>query len=483
MPTYQCPRCKETFTVPDSGTADCPTCRQAAEEGFYCRVDKEIVGPVPREAIQKLVHDGIQVRRTGEEWATATSLPEFSPEESSQPNTPDSENPHNTENGTDETTSSTLRPVLGVLALALLLMVAASGWVFHFASERQNEASTQVADHPSIKTKKASPKVQKELKTVPSTDNPIAKKTIAGEVAKAKAVPAPEKDKQHPQAVPTIQFTIKPVNNDFNRVIVSVTSSDKSTWERLKLTQKNQQFAAAVSLQMISTHEATQFGNGDKKRFRRPPRPKKLIYGKFKIEAGTLLFEPTEALQKGKHYIAIFNPTHFGEKSGLPTDVIQRVYQAGASTPQIVAIHPQSPRLPANLSKFHLSFSEPMQQNDAARFIHLRDISANLPGEKPSSLKLAWSNNGRQCTVSVRAENAKRDAFLKVGNRYRLDVSGEWTSAKGVPLGKDFMKSFRADAADNRKPLPSRWSVRFPRRDRAIRPIMCRMPELTFPRL
>ena len=77
MPTYRCPSCDNTFTVADSVAAECPSCRQVADEGLYCRVGADVVGPVSLQTVQEIVQKGLPVRRTGEEWTTAASMSEF----------------------------------------------------------------------------------------------------------------------------------------------------------------------------------------------------------------------------------------------------------------------------------------------------------------------------------------------------------------------------------------------------------------------
>ena len=353
MPTYQCPRCQQAFTAHSTGLIpQCPSCEAGPpEDGWYCRIGGNIIGPITPETINELVESNSVLAHSAAEWNTPQPLPGVRPTPSPIVDPPAGSIPEESAvadpapDPTPVAESVAVRPrrFSHAVAWLLLVAVAVSGWVFHFVIEadRRQRLSVQAAQEP-------------------EDDDRQPRRPVAD--ARWKPVRA-----------------VKPFDGVAQPAVVNV-------------------MPVVV-------------------------RPQKKPVG-----------------------------------AGLRVK------------PRLLNVFPQAFQLPANLSKVHLRFTEPMAQKKALQYLSLTQL-AKKP--KPLALPraLRWSEDGQICTIDFSKQP------FKVGERYRLEISGKWPSTLGVPLGRDHAKAFRADKVDRRPPRASQWSLKFPKHERTHHPLHCRMKE------
>lgn len=194
--------------------------------------------------------------------------------------------------------------------------------------------------------------------------------------------------------------------------------------------------------------------------------------GSYRVDAGTLVFQPRYPLQPGLHYRAVLRGA--GNHTP-PAEVITKTFaiakpEAAAST-VVEQVYPSTNRVPENQLKFYLHFSAPMSRGEAYRRIHLLD-SAGQPIPLPF-LEIdqeLWDREGRRLTLLFDPGRVKRDLLpnreagspLREGESYTLVVDREWLDAAGNPLRQEFRKPFQAGAPDYDPPSTQNWKVTAP---------------------
>lgn len=135
-----------------------------------------------------------------------------------------------------------------------------------------------------------------------------------------------------------------------------------------------------------------------------------------------------------------------------------------------VAIYPTADALPANHLKFYLVFPEPMREGIFLNHCRLLDARGREVPEPFRETEL-WSADGRRLTLWLHPGRQKTGVNLNVelgpalreDGHYRLVISGQWSTARGTPLGRDSVKSFIAAAPDRTQPNLDRWQILLPR--------------------
>lgn len=156
-------------------------------------------------------------------------------------------------------------------------------------------------------------------------------------------------------------------------------------------------------------------------------------------------------------------------------EVLEKTYRVPPAdpspVPKVARILPASNRLPANLLKFYIEFSQPMREGRAIfDQIHLRNEDG-MEVEAPWRRQELWSNDGRRLALWIHPGRIKRGVNLREtmgpvllpGQRYRLVIDGGVRSAVGRPLGRDVVKEFATLDEDHVMPDPRRWELRLPR--------------------
>jgi hypothetical protein len=152
---------------------------------------------------------------------------------------------------------------------------------------------------------------------------------------------------------------------------------------------------------------------------------------------------------------------------------------------QVEAIFPTADRLPANLLRLYIVFSEPMSSGEAhARLRLVDERDQTVAGAFLELDEELWDPTGRRLTVLLDPGRIKRGlranlesgAPLVEGRRYRLEIDGAWRDGHGVPLLRGASKAFSVVAADRTAPQLEAWDVAAPPAGTRL-PLVVRFPE------
>ena len=188
------------------------------------------------------------------------------------------------------------------------------------------------------------------------------------------------------------------------------------------------------------------------------------LAGIYTLQGAQLRFRPSLPLLPGQTYTARL------ELHGVSLRAEHRTAApAAAAAPKLLAIYPTGDHLPANHLKFYLAFSEPMATGVFLNHCRLTDARGKLV-EAPFRETELWSADGRRLTLWFHPGRQKAGVNLNVefgpvlteGGDYRLVIDGRWTSVRGVPLGGDVTKTFRAVPPLHEQLTVKSWQVHPP---------------------
>lgn len=197
------------------------------------------------------------------------------------------------------------------------------------------------------------------------------------------------------------------------------------------------------------------------------------LNGSYRVQNGTLVFEPRYPLQPGLQYRAVFRPN--GENTA-PNDARAETFaipkpEAGPAT-FVEQVYPTTGRLPENQLKLYVHFSAPMSRGEAYRRIALLDADG-----RPISLPFLeieqelWDPEGKRVTLLFDPGRVKRDlrpnrevgSPLVEGKQYTLVVDPGWPDAAGRPLKEEFRRQFEVGPPDHDPPSEKNWQLSAPR--------------------
>lgn len=180
-----------------------------------------------------------------------------------------------------------------------------------------------------------------------------------------------------------------------------------------------------------------------------------------------LTLTPRFGLSRGRLYRGVLSGP---ERSQITADY--RVPKAvDLRPPAVSAIWPTAKRLPANLLKFHIHFSEPMREGrdifDKIRIVDAKGQAVYSPWRR---LEL-WSKAAQRLTLWIHPGRIKqgvnlRERFgpvLRPNADYTLILDQSIRSAAGVPFASDIRHPFQTIAEDRIRPLPQDWSMVLPK--------------------
>ncbi|MEM9071400.1 MAG: hypothetical protein AAGE52_23035 [Myxococcota bacterium] len=186
------------------------------------------------------------------------------------------------------------------------------------------------------------------------------------------------------------------------------------------------------------------------------------VAGEMESVAGARAFRPTFPFAAGVSYRAT---------SATCTETFN-VPAPPAPTPEVLAIHPRSETIPANILRFYVSFSEPMEEGQLLDRIRLEDVETgeNLTGVFFDPIHELWSPDRRRVTLLVDPgriktglrTNRSRGLAFRPGRRYRLYVSQHWRSIEGAPLATTVSRTYEARDAERRAVDPLAWRIDSP---------------------
>ena len=175
------------------------------------------------------------------------------------------------------------------------------------------------------------------------------------------------------------------------------------------------------------------------------------MLGSYSFNNGILTFKPRFGVSRGIQVRAVY------QQPGA--DPIEKEFRQAApsvrSTTFVEQVYPSSDSLPANLLRFYIQFSAPMQRGMAWQHIRLLN-NAGRPLELPF-LELdqeLWDQESKRLTVLFDPGRIKRGVLpreevgsaLIAGSSYTLAIDEAWRDAQGAPLQRGFKKQFTSSA-------------------------------------
>lgn len=186
------------------------------------------------------------------------------------------------------------------------------------------------------------------------------------------------------------------------------------------------------------------------------------LLGSYERQRQSLTFKPRFPLEYGKEYRAV----HASEATTY------RVPNRTATTPpRILAVVPGDKVLPANVLKFYIYFSAPMQGGQALfKQIVLIGPDGKLV-EDPWLTDELWDENDQRLILYIHPGRIKWGVKLRESmgpvlypdRDYKLILKSDLKSAEGQEMGKDHVLAFRTAAEDRTRIELNEWSVLQPR--------------------
>lgn len=275
---------------------------------------------------------------------------------------------------------------------------------------------------------------------------------------------------------PALSFDAEPSSTTFGELRIAV-GPDRAGWTgRNRAALEERLDAARVDLGravVVRTGVAGPGtdGCGD-------PENQPSVLGELRTVADGLVFEPRFPWVAGLDYTVCLEPELLHAALGSEPDggerqllVFKMPTPSVTAVPAVVAVWPGVEEIPANLLRFYVYFSEPMQRRGVARNVRLLDAAGKPVAEPfvdiPDGL---WDPAGRRLTVFVHPGRIKRGVgpgealgpVLSAGGEVMLEIDGRLETASGEPLGDGFRQTYRVVEADRAAPDPDRWVVQQP---------------------
>lgn len=189
------------------------------------------------------------------------------------------------------------------------------------------------------------------------------------------------------------------------------------------------------------------------------------ILGEYSYEHGTLRFVPRFPFSVGVHYLAIWTGDTKREFAfSIPKPVAERS--------RVVAVYPSGDKLPENMLRMYLHFSQSMSRGVAFQRIRLYCDTDKKFVEMPF-LELdeeLWSPDRKRFTLLFDPGRIKREVkpredlgpALEAGKSFTLIVDPKWEDANGTALAVGYRKTFAVQAADRMAVDPLKWKIAEP---------------------
>ena len=200
---------------------------------------------------------------------------------------------------------------------------------------------------------------------------------------------------------------------------------------------------------------------GDAPTAEQPP-----LMGRVRVEERELRFVPRFPLVAGMAHTVRFRGARLGDADRELVFALPEPDHARRTT--VVAIRPGLDRVPANLLRIYVQFSDPMHARGVLEHVRLldeqgREIAAPFLDVEDG----LWDPERTRLTLFFHPGRVKRDVAsdgnpgppLQRGGRYRLEIDAALEDARGVPLGEPAVWSFAAGPADRESPDPAAWRL------------------------
>jgi len=218
------------------------------------------------------------------------------------------------------------------------------------------------------------------------------------------------------------------------------------------------------------------------------------MIGTYVVAHDTLRFDPQFPPVRGTTYAARFSGTALNPRSADTTTAVilhatwTRPLPSGASTTTVTEVYPTADSLPMNLLRMYVQFSAPMTVgDDAEKHIQLRDEKGAVV-EKAFLIAAGgqelWDPEHTRLTIFFDPGRIKRDLTphealglpLQEGHSYSLTIDSTLRDARGLPLARPFVKTFRVGSMDRVLPRAQSWRVSAPKAG-TREPVVVDLPE------
>ena len=191
------------------------------------------------------------------------------------------------------------------------------------------------------------------------------------------------------------------------------------------------------------------------------------LFGTRQVEAAQLIFQPRFPLKPGVEYTAVL----LIESTSMTVDLQLPVATEKPAPTLVTAIFPSGERLPQNLLRFYIHFSQPMSRGDSYTHIELQDSDGNcvkspfleLPQElwdpQQSRFSLLFDPGRIKKELSPRRDLGPP---LLPGRSYTLVVNDTWRDAQGNQLAEVARKTFLVDPPLETQLELQNWNFDFP---------------------
>ena len=194
--------------------------------------------------------------------------------------------------------------------------------------------------------------------------------------------------------------------------------------------------------------------------------PGPAIFSKTEETGKGIRLTPSFGLSRGATYRAVVQPL-----KGEPVSAEYEIPTAESpGEPTVEEVYPTAEKVPANLLKFYLYFSEPMREGrDIFERLHIETDTGERVHD-PWRRRELWSDNAKRLTVWIHPGRVKRGVNLREefgpvlhpNRKYTLVIDGTIRSAAGVEIGRETRHRLSTLPEDYQRPLPESWILTAP---------------------
>jgi len=201
------------------------------------------------------------------------------------------------------------------------------------------------------------------------------------------------------------------------------------------------------------------------------------LLGTYTVEKDVLRFEPRFPLARGVRYRAVFDAGRLPGRDGSdgkPVETALLIPKPKTPPTVVERIYPTRDDLPDSQLKFYLHFSAPMSRGEAYSHVKLLDADGKrIAGAFLELEQELWDPEMKRFTLLIDPGRIKQGLkpredlgpVLEKGKTYTLVVDRAWADGNDEPLKESFTKKFRAVAADETQPDPTKWKLTPPAAD------------------
>lgn len=186
------------------------------------------------------------------------------------------------------------------------------------------------------------------------------------------------------------------------------------------------------------------------------------VSGTLSKEDSVIIFTPDFPFSAGQTYVAVFDPRALPHGAPHSTDPDAGKHTMAFTIPQLNAmpttvqtIYPESSRLPENLLRVHVVFSNSMMPGAYDHIRLLREDGSEV--ERPFLLldQELWDAERKRFTLlfdpgrikRTLAANLELGTPLEAGMNYKLVIDSTWRDINGNPLSGGYAKEFTVTPA------------------------------------